>query len=237
MLFAKMETIPPSGEFTPGAASSVAAPPCTISSVMPAPPSWECSLSYFFKSVIAADAALSSGASRLASSIMPPSVESMTLWQMLDGPSPVIIFLHKTCLELGMTYESFAAEWVSFARDQPNAMPSWSALRSLRHRIIQRKSGSPEFASEISKCFLQLGHRLDTPEITFLRVICSELGMTPASFVDQWASFARNQPNARPSLSSLSSIALLDKSSLFSLPYFEATLSCRVYSCCGGTLC
>ena len=151
-----MATIPPSGEFTPRAVSSVAAPSGTISSVMPVPPACERSLSYFIKTVIAVHAARSSGTSHLAGSIIPPSVESMTIGQILD--TPVIISLCELLSKRGMTLASFAAEWVSFTRDQHNAMPSWSALRSLRYRIIQRESGSSEVASEISKCFLQLAH-------------------------------------------------------------------------------
>ena len=114
-------------------------------------------LLYFIKTVVAVDA-IRSSTNHFPGSTIPPSVESMTIWQMLD--TPVMIFIREFCEFRGMTLASFAAEWVSFTRDQHNAMPSWSALRSLRYRIIQRESGSSEVASEISKCFLQLGHTL-----------------------------------------------------------------------------
>jgi hypothetical protein len=70
------------------------------------------------------------------------------------------------------------------------------------------EAGSSEAASEISKCFLQLGHMLDTSEMTYLCVICSELGLTPASFATEWDSITLNRLNARPSLTALNSLRL-----------------------------
>ena len=202
--FSKMETIPPSGEFTTGAVSSVAAPPCTISSVMPAPPPWECSLSYFFKSVNAMPSwsALrslrmiqrKSGSSEFASEI---SKRFLQLGHTLDTQE--INFLCEICSELGMTPASFAAEWVLFTRNQPNARPSLSSLSSLCYLI--------EDVSEICECFLLIGHMLERPERIFLRVLCSEFGLTPASFATEWDSFTLNQPNARPSLFALGSLS------------------------------